>query len=104
VLVNFSYKQGSKNQEKKLVWTIDLTQDENGITIKGTGENGELVPYDEGTEKFLTQIPSAQAVADLMVGSFSATSLEGHLFNAVSGMLLTGDKQLTIKGANNVKM
>ena len=104
MLVNFTYKQGKKNQDKKLVWTINLEQDENGITIKGTGENGELVPYDEGTEKFLTQIPAAQAVADLMVGSFNATPLEGNLFNAAAGMLLTGEKQLTIKGANNIKM
>ena len=104
MLVNFSYKQGSKNQEKKLVWEINLEQDENGITIKGTGENGELVPYDEGTEKFLTQIEAAQAVADLMVGKFSAAPLEGNLFNAAAGMLLTGEKQLTIKGANNIKM
>ena len=104
MLINFSYKQGSKNQEKKLVWEINLEQDENGITIKGTGENGELVPYDEGTEKFLTQIPSAQGVADLMVGKFSAAPLEGNLFNAAAGMLLTGEKQLTIKGANNIKM
>ena len=104
MLINFSYKQGSKNQENKLVWEINLEQDENGITIKGTGENGELVPYDEGTEKFLTQIPSAQGVADLMVGKFSAAPLEGNLFNAAAGMLLTGEKQLTIKGANNIKM
>ena len=104
MLINFSYKQGSKTQEKKLVWEINLEQNENGITIKGTGENGELVPYDEGTEKFLTQIPSAQGVADLMVGKFSAAPLEGNLFNAAAGMLLTGEKQLTIKGANNIKM
>ncbi|MBE6320343.1 MAG: DUF4302 domain-containing protein [Bacteroidales bacterium] len=104
MLINFSYKQGSKIQEKKLVWEINLEQNENGITIKGTGENGELVPYDEGTEKFLIQIPSAQAVAELMLGEFSAAPLEGNLFNAVAGMLLTGEKQLTIKGANNVKM
>ena len=88
-----------------MVWTINLEQDENGITIKGTGENGELVPYDDGTKEFVEKrIPSAQAVADLMVGSFSATSLEGNLFNAAAGMLLTGEKQLTIKGANNIKM
>lgn len=98
LLVNFTYKQGKKNQEKKLVWTIDLTQDENGITV------ANAVPYDKNTETFLGQIPAAQAVADLMVGSFSATSLEGHLFNAAAGMLLTGEKQLTIKGANNIKM
>ena len=98
MLVNFSYKQGSKNQEKKLVWTIDLTQNENGITV------ANAVPYDQNTEKFLTQIPSAQAVADLMLGEFSATPLEGNLFNAAAGMLLTGEKQLTIKGANNIKM
>ena len=104
MLINFSYKQGSKTQEKKLVWEINLEQNENGITIKGTGENGELVPYDEGTEKFLIQIPSAQAVAELMLGEFSAAPLEGNLFNAVAGMLLMGEKQLTIKGANNVKM
>lgn len=98
MLVNFTYKQGKKNQEKKLVWTIDLTQDENGITV------ANAVPYDEGTEKFLTQIPSAQGVADLMIGSFSATSLEGNLFNAAAGMVLSGEKQLTIKGASNIKM
>ncbi len=98
MLVNFTYKQGKKNQEKKLVWTIDLTQDENGITV------ANAVPYDKNTETFLDQIPAAQAVADLMVGSFSATSLEGNLFNAAAGMLLTGEKQLTIKGANNIKM
>ena len=104
MLINFTYKQGTKNQEKKLVWEINLEQNENGITIKGTGENGELVPYDEGTEKFLTQIPSAQAVADLMVGSYSAIPLEGYLFNAVAGMKLVGEKELIVRGANNVKM
>ncbi len=98
ILINFSYKQGSKTQEKKLVWTIDLTQDENGITV------ANAVPYDENTSKFLTQIPSAQAVADLMLGSFSAKPLEGNLFNAAAGMVLAGDKQLTIKGANNIRM
>ena len=98
MLVNFTYKQGKKNQEKKLVWTIDLTQDENGITV------ANAVPYDKNTETFLDQIPAAQAVADLMVGSFNATPLEGNLFNAAAGMLLTGEKQLTIKGANNIKM
>ena len=104
MLINFTYKQGTKNQEKKLVWEINLEQNENGITIKGTGENGELVPYDEGTEKFLTQIPSAQAVADLMIGSYSAIPLEGYLFNAVAGMKLVGEKELIVRGANNVKM
>lgn len=98
LLVNFTYKQGKKNQEKKLVWTIDLTQDENGITV------ANAVPYDKNTETFLGQIPSAQGVADLMIGSFSATPLEGNLFNAAAGMVLAGEKQLTIKGANNIKM
>ena len=98
MLVNFTYKQGKKNQEKKLVWTIDLTQDENGITV------ANAVPYDKNTETFLGQIPSAQGVADLMIGSFSATPLEGNLFNATAGMVLAGEKQLTIKGANNIKM
>ena len=98
MLVNFTYKQGKKNQEKKLVWTIDLTQDENGITV------ANAVPYDKNTETFLGQIPSAQGVADLMLGSFSATPLEGNLFNAAVGMVLAGENQLTIKGANNIKM
>ena len=98
LLVNFSYKQGSKNQEKKLVWTVDLTCDENGMTIKNA------IPYDTNTETFLTQIPVAQDVADLMLGSYSAASMDGYLFNAASGMRLNGTKQLTIKGANNIKM
>ena len=98
ILINFSYKQGSKTQEKKLVWTIDLTQDENGITV------ANAVPYDKNTETFLGPIPAAQAVADLMLGSFSAKPLEGNLFNAAAGMVLAGDKQLTIKGANNIRM
>ena len=98
LLVNFTYKQGKKNQEKKLVWTIDLTQDENGITV------ANAVPYDENTETFLGQIPAAQAVADLMLGSFSAASLEGNLFNAAAGMKLVGEKELVVRGANNIKM
>ncbi len=98
MLVNFTYKQGKKNQEKKLVWTIDLTQDENGITV------ANAVPYDQNTETFLGQIPAAQGVADLMIGSYYATPLEGNLFNAAAGMVLAGEKQLTIKGANNIKM
>ena len=99
ILINFTYKQGKKNQEKKLVWTINLQQDENGITV------ANAVPYDEYTANFLTQIPSAQAVADLMIGSFSAAPLEGNLFNAAAGMkLVGGDRELLIKGANNVKM
>ena len=98
MLVNFTYKQGKKNQEKKLVWTIDLTQDENGITV------ANAVPYDENTETFLGQIPAAQAVADLMLGSYSATPLEGYLFNAAAGMKLVGEKELIVRGANNIKM
>ena len=98
ILVNFTYKQGKKNQEKKLVWTIDLQQDENGIIV------ANAVPYDSNTETFLGQIPSAQGVADLLVGSFSAAPLEGYLFNAAAGMKLVGDKELIVKGANNIKM
>ena len=76
-----------------------MQQDENGITV------ANAVPYDEYTANFLTQIPSAQAVADLMIGSFSAAPLEGNLFNAAAGMkLVGGDRELLIKGANNVKM
>ena len=98
LLINFTYKQGKKNQEKKLVWTVDLTQDESGITV------ANAVPYDTNTETFLQQIPAAQAVADLMLGSYSATPLEGYLFNAAAGMKLVGEKELIVRGANNIKM
>lgn len=98
LLINFTYKQGKKNQEKKLVWTVDLTQDESGITV------ANAVPYDTNTETFLQQIPAAQAVADLMLGSYSAASLEGNLFNAAAGMKLVGEKELVVRGANNIKM
>ena len=98
LFVNFTYKQGTKNQEKKLVWTVDLTADENGITVSNA------VPYDENTSKFLTQIPSAQAVADMMLGSFTCKPSETTLFNATAGMYLEGDKKMFISGANNIKM
>ena len=98
LFVNFTYKQGTKNQEKKLVWTVDLTADENGITVSNA------VPYDENTSKFLTQIPSAQAVADIMLGSFTCKPSETTLFNAAAGMYLEGDKKMLISGANNIKM
>ena len=98
LFVNFTYKQGTKNQEKKLVWTVDLTVDENGITV------ANAVPYDENTSKFLTQIPSAQAVADMMLGSFTCKPSETTLFNAAAGMYLEGDKKMFISGANNIKM
>ena len=98
LFVNFTYKQGTKNQEKKLVWTVDLTADENGITVSNA------VPYDENTSKFLTQIPSAQAVADMMLGSFTCKPSETTLFNAAAGMYLEGDKKMFISGANNIKM
>ena len=98
LFVNFTYKQGTKNQEKKLVWTVDLTADENGITVSNA------VPYDENTSKFLTQIPSAQAVADIMLGSFTCKPSETTLFNAAAGMYLEGDKKMFISGANNIKM
>lgn len=98
LLINFTYKQGKKNQEKKLVWTVDLKQDESGITV------ANAVPYDTNTETFLQQIPAAQAVADLMLGSYSATPLEGYLFNAAAGMKLVGEKELIVRGANNIKM
>lgn len=98
LLINFTYKQGKKNQEKKLVWTVDLAQNESGITV------ANAVPYDNNTETFLEQIPAAQAVADLMLGSYSAASLEGNLFNAAAGMKLVGEKELVVRGANNIKM
>ena len=98
MLINFSYKQERKTYDKKLVWTIDMTQNENGITI------ANAVPYDEGTEKFLNDYPVTQSIVDLMLGSYCATPLEGNLFNAVAGMKLVGEKELIVRGANNVKM
>ena len=98
LLVNFTYKQGKKNQEKKLVWTIDLTADDNGITV------ANAVPYDKNTETFLGQIPVAQSVADAMLGSFKAVPSETNLFNGAAGMYLEGTTKLAIKGATNVKM
>jgi len=98
LLVNFTYKQGKKNQEKKLVWTIDLTADENGITV------ANAVPYDKNTETFLGQIPVAQSVADAMLGSFKAVHSETNFFNGAAGMYLEGTTKLAIKGANNIKM
>lgn len=98
LLINFTYKEGKKNQEKKLVWTVDLTQNESGITV------ANAVPYDDNTKTFLGRIPVAQAVADAMLGSYSATPLEGYLFNAAAGMKLVGEKELVVRGANNIKM
>ena len=98
LLVNFTYKQGTKNQEKKLVWTVDLTYYEDGISVTNA------VPYDKNTETFLGQIPVAQAVADAMLGDFKAMPMEGNLFNAAAGMKLVGEKELVVKGANNIKM
>ena len=98
LLVNFTYKQGTKNQEKKLVWTVDLTYYEDGISVTNA------VPYDKNTETFLGQIPVAQAVADAMLGDFKAMPMEGNLFNAAAGMKLVGEKELVVKGASNIKM
>ena len=98
LLVNFTYKQGTKNQEKKLVWTVDLTYYEDGISVTNA------VPYDKNTETFLGQIPVAQAVADAMLGDFKAMPMEGNLFNAAAGMKFVGEKELVVKGANNIKM
>lgn len=98
MLINFTYKQGKKNLEKKLVWTIDLTYDENGITVSNAQ------PLDANTETFLTQIPSAKAVADAMIGTFTAAPLETNLFNAAAGMYLNGNQKMVVRGANNIKM
>ena len=98
LLVNFTYKQGTKNQEKKLVWTVDLTYYEDGISVTNA------VPYDKNTETFLGQIPVAQAVVDAMLGDFKAMPMEGNLFNAAAGMKFVGEKELVVKGANNIKM
>lgn len=98
ILVNFTYKQGKKNQETKLVWTIDLTINENGLEVSN------LVPYNTTTENWIENIPAVQGIVESLVGTFSAESGD-NLFNAAAGMkLVNTDKTLLIKGATDIKM
>lgn len=108
IVLQVSYKQNGKGKEKivNLVWTVDVTYDESGITV------GNAIPYnnnpDDGkegtTERWMREFPVLQDIVSNLSGTFTAT-YGTNLFNAAAGMKLVGDdSELLIKGANNVKM
>ncbi len=108
IVLQVSYKQNGKGKEQivNLVWTVDVTYDESGITV------GNAIPYDnnpddgkEGTtERWMRELPVLQDIVSNLSGTFTAT-YGTNLFNAAAGMKLVGDDcELLIKGANNVKM
>jgi hypothetical protein len=41
---------------------------------------------------------------EALVGTFTATPAEGHLFNAASGMILSGKTNLPVMGSSKVSM
>lgn len=96
--VTCSYKQGKSNKETKLNWTVDITMDENGITI------ANAVPFDTNTETWIKNIPVLQDLANDLMGEFTATPNPANLFNAAAGMNLVGTSTLPIKGVSNMKM
>ena len=101
ILLQFGYKNGGKGKEQviKLTWKCDITVDDNNVTI------ANIEPNDNTTNTWLTNLPIIQSIIDSVVGTFTATPSEGNLFNAAAGMKLVGDdRELLIKGANNVKM
>ena len=100
IVLQFGYKNGGKGKEQviKLIWTVDITVDENGITVANP------TPYDDNTNRWITNIPVVTSVMEALVGTFTATPAEGHLFNATSGMILSGDKNLPIMGSSKVSM
>ena len=95
--VTCSYKQGKNNKETKLNWTVDITVNEDGITI------ANAVPYDSNTETWIKNIPVIEQVANDLLGAFVATPAD-NLFNAAAGMKLVGEKTLSVKGVSNIKM
>ena len=108
IVLQVSYKQNGKGTEQivNLVWTVDVTYDESGITV------GNAIPYDnnpddgkEGTtERWMRELPVLQDIVSNLSGTFTAT-YGTNLFNVAAGMKLVGDDcELLIKGANNVKM
>ena len=100
ILVQVGYKQNGKGKEQvvKLLWTIDMTINENGLEVSN------LVPYNTTTEKWIENIPAVQGIVESLVGTFSAEPGD-NLFNAAAGMkLVNTDKTLLIKGATDIKM
>ena len=98
ILLNCSYKQNKNNKEIKLIWTVDITVDENGISISNP------VPYDSNTETWIKNIPVIEQLANDLTGKFMANPNPNNLFNAAAGMYLVGENTLSVKGATNIKM
>lgn len=108
VAIEVGYKQNGAGKEQvvRLVWTVDMTIDDKGMTV------ANAVPWDskpddgkdDTTARWLAAAPSVQEVVDVLLGSFQAAP-GANLFNATSGMKLVGGTQeLHIKGVTSVKM
>ena len=104
ILLQFGYKQNGKGKEQviKLIWTVDITVDENeGITISNPQ------PYDDTTNRWITNMPIVVDIMQSLVGTFQATP-GANRFNAAAGMNLEGKGEmpitLPIKGVNTMKM
>ena len=97
--MQFDYKQNGKANEQviKLVWTVDIKADENGITVSNSQ------PFDDATNRWITNLPIVVDIMQSMVGTFNATSGANH-FNAVAGMYLEGKITLPVIGVNTMKM
>ncbi len=100
IVLQFGYKNGGKGKEQviKLIWTVVITADENGITVANP------TPYDDNTNRWITNLPIVVDIMESLLGEFSATPDDGHLFNATSGMILSGETNLPIMGSSKVSM
>ena len=99
ILLQFAYKKQGKGKEQtvKLAWKCDLTVDANNVTITN------VEPNDNTTVTWLTNIPVIQSIIDNMVGTFKLTP-GVNIFNATTGMYLTGEHTLPVTGVNNVSI
>ena len=100
ILVKVGYKQGGKGKEKeaKLLWTVDITMNENGVEISN------VLPYDATTETWTKNAPAIQGIIDAFVGTFKMEH-GANLFNATLGMKMVGSTQeLLITGNSTIKM
>lgn len=100
ILVKVGYKQGGKGKEKeaKLLWTVDVTMDENGVEISN------LVPYDANTENWIKNAPAIQGITDAFLGTFKMEPGK-NLFNGASGMkMVSSTQELHITGNATIKM
>ena len=100
ILVKVGYKQEGKGKEKeaKLLWTVDVTMDENGVEISN------LVPYDASTENWIKNAPAIQGITDAFLGTFKMEPGK-NLFNGASGMkMVSSTQELHITGNATIKM